>query len=145
MFSFIYDFCYTGSSLLCTGRCSLVVASGGYTLLAENRLLIAVTSLVEHGSSRMDSVAVEHGLSCPAACRIFLDQGSNPCPLHWQAILNTGPPGKSRTFLISASSQLPSAQNNAILKWHSLRWHILLPLNTQHYKTMGKWKVKKVP
>ena len=22
---------------------------------------------------------------CPVACGIFLDQGSNPCPLHWQA------------------------------------------------------------
>ena len=25
------------------------------------------------------------GLSCSEACGIFLDQGSNPCPLHWQA------------------------------------------------------------
>ena len=25
------------------------------------------------------------GLSCSTAYRIFLDQGSNPCPLHWQA------------------------------------------------------------
>ena len=24
-------------------------------------------------------------LCCPAACGIFPDQGSNPCPLHWQA------------------------------------------------------------
>ena len=30
------------------------------------------------------SVAVAHGLSCSVACGIFLDQGSNPCPLHWQ-------------------------------------------------------------
>ena len=26
-----------------------------------------------------------HGPSCSAACGIFPDQGSNPCPLHWQA------------------------------------------------------------
>ena len=26
-----------------------------------------------------------HGLSCSTTCEIFLDQGSNPCPLHWQA------------------------------------------------------------
>ena len=26
-----------------------------------------------------------HRLSCSAACEIFPDQGSNPCPLHWQA------------------------------------------------------------
>ena len=28
------------------------------------------------------SVVVAHGLSCPAACGIFRDQGSNPCLLH---------------------------------------------------------------
>ena len=28
---------------------------------------------------------MEHRLSCPAACGIFLDQGLNLCPLHWQA------------------------------------------------------------
>ena len=26
-----------------------------------------------------------HGLSCSAACGVFPDQGSNPCPLRWQA------------------------------------------------------------
>ena len=26
-----------------------------------------------------------HGLSCSAACGILPEQGSNPCPLHWQA------------------------------------------------------------
>ena len=31
------------------------------------------------------SVVVAHGSSCSAACGIFPDQGSNPCPLHWQA------------------------------------------------------------
>ena len=25
-----------------------------------------------------------HGLSCSMACWIFLEQGLNPCPLHWQ-------------------------------------------------------------
>ena len=31
------------------------------------------------------SVVVARGLSCSAACGIFPDQGSNRCPLHWQA------------------------------------------------------------
>ena len=31
------------------------------------------------------SVVVAHGPSCSTACGIFLDQGSNLCPLHWQA------------------------------------------------------------
>ena len=37
------------------------------------------------GSRVRASVVVAHRLSCPAACGIFPDQGSNPCPLHWQA------------------------------------------------------------
>ena len=31
------------------------------------------------------SVVVAHGLSCSVACGIFLDQGLNPFPMHWQA------------------------------------------------------------
>ena len=37
------------------------------------------------GSRRAGSVVVAHGPSCSAACGIFPDRGSNPCPLHWQA------------------------------------------------------------
>ena len=47
-------------------------------------LLIVMASLIaEHGSSAWASVGVAHGLSCSAACGIFLEQGLNPC-LHWQ-------------------------------------------------------------
>ena len=35
-------------------------------------------------SRRAGSVVVAHGPSCSVACGIFPDQGSNPCPLHWQ-------------------------------------------------------------
>ena len=41
--------------------------------------------IVAHGLWSAGSVVVAHGLSCSAACGIFPDQGSNPCPLHWQA------------------------------------------------------------
>ena len=37
------------------------------------------------GSRRAGSVVVAHGRSCSAACGILPDQGSNLCPLHWQA------------------------------------------------------------
>ena len=48
-------------------------------------ILVAVASLVlEHWVNSTDSVVVAHRLSFPVACGIFLDQGSNPCPLHWQ-------------------------------------------------------------
>ena len=37
------------------------------------------------GSRRAGSAIVAHGPSCSAARGILPDQGSNPCPLHWQA------------------------------------------------------------
>ena len=37
------------------------------------------------GSRPTGSVIVAHGPSCSTACGILPDQGSNPCPLHWQA------------------------------------------------------------
>ena len=49
-------------------------------------LFIAVASLVvEHGLQSTGSVVVAQGLSCSAACGTFPDQGTNLCPLHWQA------------------------------------------------------------
>ena len=40
------------------------------------------------------SVVAGSQFSCPVACGIFLDQRSNPYPLHWQAVLIIGSPGK---------------------------------------------------
>ena len=65
---------------------SLVAASGGHSssrcagLSLSRPLLLRST-----GSRRAGSVVVAHGPSCSAACGIFPDQGSNPCPLRWQA------------------------------------------------------------
>ena len=65
---------------------SLVAASGGHSssrcvgLSLSRPLLLRST-----GPRRAGSVVVAHGPSCSAACGIFPDQGSNPCPLHWQA------------------------------------------------------------
>ena len=65
---------------------SLVAASGGHSssrcagLSLSRPLLLRST-----GSRSAGSVVVAHGRSCSAACGILPDQGSNPCPLHWQA------------------------------------------------------------
>ena len=37
------------------------------------------------GSRCAGLVVVAHGPDCSAACGILPDQGSSPCPLHWQA------------------------------------------------------------
>ena len=65
---------------------SLVVASGGHPSLRYADLSLRWPLFLRStGSRRAGSVVVAHGLSCSAACEIFPDQGSNPCPLHWQA------------------------------------------------------------
>ena len=65
---------------------SPVAASGGHSssrcagLSLSRPLLLRST-----GSRRAGSATVAHGPSCSAACGIFPDQCSNPCPLNWQA------------------------------------------------------------
>ena len=65
---------------------SPVAASGGHSStrcagLSPPRPL----PLRSTGSRRAGSAIVAHRPSRFAACGIFPDQGSNPCPLHWQA------------------------------------------------------------
>ena len=77
---------------------SLVVASGGHSSLWCVGLSLSRPLLLRStGSRRAGSVVVVHGPSCSAACGIFPDQGSNPCPLHWQAdsqpLCHQGSPG----------------------------------------------------
>ena len=65
---------------------SQVAEGWGCSLVAACGLLMAVAPLcfeaqaLECGLSSRGS-----GLSCSAACGIFPDKGSNPCPLFWQA------------------------------------------------------------
>ena len=67
-----------GPSLVAVSGCHPSSRCAGLSL--SRPLLLRST-----GSRRAGSVVVAHGPSCSAACGIFPDQGSNPCPLHWQA------------------------------------------------------------
>ena len=62
-----------------------VVVQGLLTALAslavDTSLGARVSVIVARGLS---SCEPKRGLSCSRACGIFPDQGSNPCPLHWQ-------------------------------------------------------------
>ena len=87
-FNFIYLFIYLWLCwvFVSVRGLSLVAASGGHSSswcagLSLSRPLL----LRSPGSRRAGSVIVAHGPSCSAACGIFTDQGSNLCPLHWQA------------------------------------------------------------
>ena len=65
---------------------SLVVASGGHSSSQCADLSpLRPLPLRSTGSRRAGSAIVAHGPSRSVACGILPDQGSNPCPLHWQA------------------------------------------------------------
>ena len=65
---------------------SLIVASGGHSSSQCMGLSLWWPLLSRStGSRHAGSVVVPHGPSCSTACGIFPDQGSNLCPLHWQA------------------------------------------------------------
>ena len=72
------------------------------------------------GSRRAGSVVVAHGPSCSVACGIFPDQGSNPCPLHWQAdsqpLRHQGSPG-----LLLKKQTNPKNGISLVVQW--LRLH----------------------
>ena len=72
---------------------SLVAVTQGSSPAVTHRLLLWSLLLQSirsraHGLQQwrhVCSVVVTHGLGCPEAYGIFLNQGSNPCPLSWQA------------------------------------------------------------
>ena len=85
---------------------SLVVASGDHSSSQCAGLSLSWPLLLRStGSRRAGSVVVAHGPSCSAACGIFPDQGSNPCPLHSALagrFSTTAPPGKPWTLSVFA-------------------------------------------
>ena len=54
--------------------------------LGTRASVVEARGLITFGSPALKCglVVVEHGLSCSSVCGIFLDQGLNPCSLHWQ-------------------------------------------------------------
>ena len=66
---------------------SLVAASGGplSSCSARASRYSGFSSCGAQALGHMGSGVAAHGLSCPTAYGIFLEQGSNPRPPHWQA------------------------------------------------------------
>ena len=89
---------YVSNSLFLTylfsGALGLLCRTWAFSRCAGQGLLSTCDARATHSSgfsccrnwllSLWASVAVGRGLSCPTACLIFPDQGSNLCPLHWQ-------------------------------------------------------------
>ena len=66
----------------CSARTSYCGGFSCFRALAEGQVGSVVAT---RGLYSTSSVVVVHELSCPMVCGIFPNQGSNPCPLHWQA------------------------------------------------------------
>lgn len=75
------------------------VAEAGVASVVVRGLVTAVPSLAgARALAALASVVAAHGLSCSAACGIVLGQGSNLCPLHWQAVLNPLDPAEPNYY-----------------------------------------------
>ena len=100
-FIFIYLFFWLHWVVIAT-RAFSSCCGWGLLSRAVHRLLTAAASfVVEHGLQSEGSVIAAHGLHCPLACGIFLDQGLNPCPLHLAGRFFTiKPPEKSPSVCI---------------------------------------------
>ena len=69
----------------CAGAFSSCGKWGPLFITVHGPLTIAASLVAEHRLQTRRLSNCGHGPSCSAACGIFPDQGSNPCPLHWQA------------------------------------------------------------
>ena len=92
------------------------IAAQAFSSCSEQGLLFSCGAWASHcgGFSHCRAQALQHagvvvvmcGLSCTVACRLFPDQGLNPCPLHWQA--DSYPLGQQRSPCASWSSSAHS-------------------------------------
>ena len=85
-FLFLFIYLWLCQVFISVRGLSLIAASGGHSSSRCPGLSLSWPLLLwSTGSRHAGSVIVAHGPSCSAACGIFPDQGSIPCPLHWQA------------------------------------------------------------
>ena len=82
IYIFTFYNCFFFLVLVALGLCcftglSLVAVSRGYSLVTVAFLVVT------HGLQRGGLSSCVHGLSCPVACGISPEKGSNLCPLHW--------------------------------------------------------------
>ena len=123
-------------------RLSLVVASGGHSSSRCAGLSLSWPLLLQStGSRRAGSAIVAHGPSCSTACGILPDQGSNPCPLHWQAdsqpLRHQGSP-KTHIFKIRIETQLEFSSLNKSSR-ESFKW---LPNSCLFHNVFQDWMGK---
>ena len=88
-FFFLILFIYLFMAVLGLRFCARALSSRGkwgpLFIAVRGPLTVAASLVAEHRLQTRRLSNCGHGPSCSAACGILPDQGSNPCPLHWQA------------------------------------------------------------
>ena len=88
-------------------------------------LTIAASLVAEHRLQTRRLSSCGSRASCSAACGIFPDQGSNPCPLHWQAesqpLRHQGSPVGRFLITVSISVLVIGLFIFSISSWFSVR------------------------
>ena len=74
-----------GLLIAVASRCGARALGVWASVVAVRGLSSCGSVVVARGLQSAGSVVVAPGLCCSVACGVFPDQGSNPCPLHWQA------------------------------------------------------------
>ena len=86
---FFFFLCILFMTVLSLRFCARAFSScgkwGPLLIAVRGPLTIAASPAAEHRLQTRRLSIVAHGPSHSAARGIFPDQGSNPCPLHWQA------------------------------------------------------------
>ena len=116
--------------LRCCSRAFSSCSKQGLLFVAVQGLLTGAASPVaEHRLYGACLVAVAPRLSCSSPLGIFPDQGSNPCPLHWQAdfypLCHQGNPDLYQSF-----SPAPTFSVHVAF---SCRWANNTPLESQSW------------
>ena len=83
---YIYLFILAVLGLCCYVRAFSSCGKSGYTSCGALASRCGGFSCRRAWSLGHIGSAVVHKFSCPTACEIFLNQGSNPCALHWQEL-----------------------------------------------------------
>ena len=104
-------FCFKKNDLLLAvlGLCCCTWASHCYGFSCGAWALGCLSFVIPIPRLRRTGSVVAHRFSCSITGRIFPDQGSNPCLLHWQADpLTTEPPGKPLFSFLTRHRELLS-------------------------------------
>ena len=112
---------------------SPVAASGGHSSSQCAGLSLSrPLPLRSTGSRRAGSVVVAHGPSRSAACGIFLDRGTNPCPLHWQVdsqpLRHQGSPRVHSLYKLCNTKKLELGQIKSLAQGLGARPELRSPL-----------------